>query len=45
VIPGPLTQAFMLPGSDVIILIDEFFQVHMIVHFDFVFPNTRLCYR
>ncbi|KAJ7846290.1 DUF1620-domain-containing protein, partial [Mycena leptocephala] len=30
VIPGPLTQAFMLPGSDVIILIDEFFQVHMI---------------
>jgi MoxR-like ATPase len=28
VIAGPLTEAFLLPGSDVIILIDEYFQVH-----------------
>ncbi|KAJ7760203.1 DUF1620-domain-containing protein [Mycena olivaceomarginata] len=28
VIAGPLTEAFLLPGSDVIILIDEYFQVN-----------------
>ncbi|KAJ6568389.1 DUF1620-domain-containing protein [Mycena vulgaris] len=28
VIAGPLTEAFLVPGSDVIILIDEFFQIN-----------------
>ncbi|KAJ7709007.1 hypothetical protein B0H17DRAFT_916569 [Mycena rosella] len=30
VIAGPLVEAFLIPESDVIILIDEFFQVHTI---------------
>ncbi|KAJ6621455.1 hypothetical protein B0H10DRAFT_2163080 [Mycena sp. CBHHK59/15] len=34
VISGPLTEAFLLPGSDVLILIDEFFQVN-------TYPDTE----
>ncbi|KAJ7114097.1 hypothetical protein C8R44DRAFT_676555 [Mycena epipterygia] len=34
VIPGPLTEAFLIPTSDVIILIDEFFQINL-------YPDTE----
>ncbi|KAJ6485547.1 DUF1620-domain-containing protein [Mycena sanguinolenta] len=42
VIAGPLAEAFILPESDIIVLIDEFFQACLAIHVDFVISNAML---